>query len=143
MTGGGKIKFEPFTEDTVIEEVIHDPAFGDFGRLLFPVNFSLPGSLTLREVSSSRVYLWYSHIFTEKTLDILNQLKAWSLEGRRIFFPIYTEKEMQRDPAKRDTGLFFFPGEPGREFGIMNAGGAFYYVGAMQDSFPHVVRQIK
>lgn len=139
VTGGGKIKFEPFTEDTVIEEVIHDPAFGDFGRLLFPVNFSLPGSLTLREVSSSRVYLWYSHIFTEKTLDILNQLKAWSLEGRRIFFPIYTEEEMGKNPAKRDTGLFFFPGEPGREFGIMNAGGAFYYVGAMQDSFPHAL----
>lgn len=139
VTGGGKIKFEPFTEDTVIEEVIHDPAFGDFGRLLFPVNFSLPGSLTLREVSSSRVYLWYSHIFTEKILDILNQLKAWSLEGRRIFFPIYTEKEMGKNPAKRDTGLFFFPGEPGREFGIMNAGGAFYYVGAMQDSFPHAL----
>ena len=109
VTGGGKIKFEPFTEDTVIEEVIHDPAFGDFGRLLFPVNFSLPGSLTLREVSSSRVYLWYSHIFTEKTLDILNQLKAWSLEGRRIFFPIYTEKEMGKNLQNGTRACSFFP----------------------------------
>ena len=109
VTGGGKIKFEPFTEDTVIEEVIHDPAFGDFGRLLFPVNFSLPGSLTLREVSSSRVYLWYSHIFTEKTLDILNQLKAWSLEGRRIFSRFIQKKRWERTLQNGTQACSFFP----------------------------------
>lgn len=119
--------------------MIHAPAFGSFGRLLFPVNFSLSEKLTLKEVSSSRVYLWYSHIMPEKTVEILNQLRTWSLEGRQIFYPIYSKAEMGRDPSKKDTGLFFFPGEPGKEFAVMNAGGAFYYVGAMQDSFPHAL----
>lgn len=38
------------------------------------------------------------------------------------------------DPEKEDTGLFFFKGNPGERFAVCNAGGAFAYVGAMQDS---------
>jgi len=33
--------------------------------------------------------------------------------------------------------LFFFRGNPGARFAVCNAGGAFAYVGAMHDSFPH------
>ena len=41
--------------------------------------------------------------------------------------------------AKRDTGLFFFKGDPGAKFAVVNAGGGFAYVGAMHDSFPHAL----
>ena len=128
-----------FTEESTIAEVAGDPAFRPYGRLLFPTDLSLPGNMTLRELSSSRIYLWYSHIRPEKTVEIVNRLKLWSLEGKQIFFPIYTEREIAKDPSKRNAGLFFFPGEEGREFAVMNAGGGFYYVGAMHDSFPHAV----
>lgn len=57
----------------------------------------------------------------------------------RIFYDIYTEDEKAADPDKADTGLFYFKGNPGAKFAICNAGGAFAYVGAMQDSFPHAL----
>ena len=132
-------KMQRFTQETTVAQVTADPAFKDFGRLLFPVDLSIPGTMTLKQLSSSQVYLWYSHIKTEKTLDILNTLRERSLKGERIFFPIYREEEMASDRSKKQTGLFFFRGEPGREFAVMNAGGGFYYVGAMHDSFPHAL----
>ena len=132
-------KMQRFTQETTVAQVTADPAFKDFGRLLFPVDLSILGTMTLKQLSSSQVYLWYSHIKTEKTLDILNTLRERSLKGERIFFPIYGEAEMASDPSKKQTGLFFFRGEPGREFAVMNAGGGFYYVGAMHDSFPHAL----
>ena len=46
---------------------------------------------------------------------------------------------MRRDPAKRDTGLFFFRGRTGAPVAVVSAGGGFAYVGAMQDSFPHAL----
>lgn len=56
-----------------------------------------------------------------------------------MFCDIYTDAEKAADPAKEDTGLFFFRGEEGAPFAVCNAGGAFAYVGAMQDSFPHAL----
>ena len=41
-----------------------------------------------------------------------------------VFLDIYTEEEKQADPQKRDTGLFFFRGNPGAPFAVCNAGGA-------------------
>src|SRR5699024_4390385 len=78
-------------------------------------------------------------IRTEKTVEILNYLKHEVQKGHQIFYPIYTDKEMQQEPSRKNTGLFYFRGEPGKSFGIMNAGGGFYYVGAMHDSFPHAL----
>ena len=56
-----------------------------------------------------------------------------------MFLDIYTEAEKAADPGKRDTGLFFFKGEPGARFAVCSAGGGFTYVGAMHDSFPHAL----
>ena len=53
--------------------------------------------------------------------------------------PALTEEEKTADPWKKDTGLFFFRGEPGAKVAICNAGGGFAYVGAMHDSFPHAL----
>lgn len=50
---------------------------------------------------------------------------------------------MQDDPQKRNTGLFFFRGNPGAPFAVCNAGGAFAYIGAMHDSFPHALELSK
>ena len=60
-----------------------------------------------------------------------------------IFFDIYSAQEKAADPAKEDTGLFFFQGNPGEKFAVCNAGGGFAYVGAMHDSFPHALELSK
>ena len=127
------------TRETTVGEVIASPALRDFGRLLFPVDRAVSEDMTLAEVSSSGVYVWYSHIQPDKTVEIVNDVISRAEQGEQVFYPIYTEAEMDADPSKRDTGLFFFRGEPGEKFAVVNAGGGFMYVGAMHDSFPHAL----
>lgn len=111
------------TKDTTVGEVIANPALGDFGRLLFPVDRSVSDDMTLEEVSFSSVYVWYSHIQPDKTVEIVDDVISRTEQGEQVFSPIYDQAEMEADPSKRDTGLFFFRGEPGEKFAVVNAGG--------------------
>ncbi len=126
-----------FTPQSTVSEVINNPAFGNFGRLLFPVDRNVSPSMTLAQVSTSNVYLWYPYIQVEKTVEILNYLHSQAVKGEQIFYSIYTPEEIAAEPSKSDTGIFVFRGAVGKPFAITNAGGGFAYVGAMHDSFPH------
>ena len=128
---------ELFTAQSTVADVVNNPAFGDFGHLLFPVDRNIPLSMTLAQLSTSNVYVWYSHISVDKTVEILNYLKKESEEGKQIFYPIYSKGQIASDNSKAYTGLFRFAGKDGNPFAITNAGGGFAYVGAMHDSFPH------
>ena len=97
---------DTFTIETRIIDVQNDPAFGDYGRLLFPVNSGYMSGDTLGSLRLT----WYNK---------------------------------KADSAKRDTGLFFFKGDPGKKFAVVNAGGGFAFVGAMHDSFPHALELSK
>ena len=135
----GLLSTERFTADTRIADVMNDPAFGEFGRLLLPADSYYWSGERLRDLRLT----WYSYVNTDETVEIVNILKERALAGEQIFYGIYTDAEKQADPAKRDTGLFFFRGEPGARFAICNAGGGFAYVGAMHDSFPHALELSK
>lgn len=124
-----------FTRESRIEDVQNDPAFDGFGRLLFPTNTYYYSGNTLEELELT----YYSHIDPEETVEIVNTLYDRVEAGQTVFYDIYTEQEKKSDPAKRDTGLFYFKGNPCEKFAICNAGGAFAFVGAMQDSFPHAL----
>ena len=124
-----------FTRESRIEDVQNDPAFDGFGRLLFPTNTYYYSGDTLEELE----FTYYSHIDPDETVEIVNTLYDRVEAGQTVFYDIYTEQEKKSDPAKRDTGLFYFKGNPCEKFAICNAGGAFAFVGAMQDSFPHAL----
>lgn len=128
-----------YTTDTKISEVISDPVFGEYGRLIFPVDKGYYSGETLGELEPT----WYNNIDPEKTVEITNYLKEQAQAGETVFYDIYTEEEKTSDPDKEDTGLFFFKGTPGERFAVCNAGGGFAYVGAMQDSFPHALELSK
>ena len=131
--------FQPFAGDTPIAEVAADPAFGEWGRLIFPVQAGYWSGNTLADLQMA----WYNFIDPNKTVEICNYLKAQALAGEPVFIDIYTEAEKTADPAKDDVGLFFFRGDPGARTAIVNAGGGFSYVGAMHDSFPHALELSK
>ncbi|MDK2806803.1 MAG: hypothetical protein PWQ94_1967 [Thermoanaerobacterium sp.] len=76
-------------------------------------------------------------------MEIVNYLKKRAKSGDTIFYDIYSDEEKAQDPTKEDTGLFFFRGNKGAKTAIINAGGGFVYVGAMQDSFPHALELSK
>lgn len=128
-----------WNENTGIQEVMSYPAFGDWGRLIFPVN---EGYYSGSMLGSMRL-TWYSNIQSAKTVEIVNWMRAKTDAGETIFYDIYTEQEKTADPAKRNAGLFFFKGNPGAKVAICNAGGGFSYVGAMHDSFPHALELSK
>ena len=130
---------EPFTAKTAIQDVIQDVAFGEYGRLIFPVNDHYYNGETLEDLQLT----YYSHIDPNATVEIVNYLKDHVQSGDTVFYDIYTDEEKVEDPTKEDTGLFFFKGEPGAKFAVCNAGGAFVYVGAMHDSFPHALELSK
>ena len=119
--------------NTPVSDVMNDPAFGEYGRLIFPVDRSCWSGNTLGELD----YVWYNYIDPNKTVEIANYMKNHAIAGETIFYDIYTEEEKAADPEKRDTGLFFFRGNPGAKFAVCCAGGGHVYVGAMHDSFPH------
>lgn len=98
-----------FTANTPIQTVIQDPAFGSFGRLLFPVNTGYWSGATLGSLKLT----WYSHIDPNKTVENTNNLRERALAGETIFYDIYTEKEKATHPARRNTGLDeYSPGDP-------------------------------
>ena len=129
----------PFTTRTAISDVMGDPAFGNYGRLIFPVDTGYMSGETLGDLR----LMWYSNIDPDKTVEICNTMKSRAEAGETIFYDIYTDEEKAADPDKADTGLFFFRGNPGEKFAVCNAGGGFAYIGAMQDSFPHALELSK
>ena len=128
-----------YTTETKISEVQNDPVFGDYGRLIFPVDPGYMSGDTLGDLSLT----WYHYIDPDKTVEICNYLKEHAAAGDPVFYDIYTEEEKTVDPAKENTGLFIFRGNPGEKFAVCNAGGGFAYVGAMHDSFPHALELSK
>ena len=128
-----------FTFSSTVGDVIADSSFSDFGRLLFPVDRNVPSTMTLREVSSSSVYVWYNYTQPSMTVDIINSLDSAARSGKQIFYRFYSDREIAANADLANTGLFFFRGNPGAPFAVCNAGGGFMYVGAMHDSFPHAL----
>ncbi|MBQ9397239.1 MAG: hypothetical protein IJU08_01940, partial [Bacteroidales bacterium] len=130
---------QTYTRTSKIADVMADPSFEGFGRLLFPVNTGYWSGSTLEDLRLT----WYNYIDPEKTVEIVNTLKARADAGKKVFLNIYTEAEKAADPAKKNTGLLFFEGHKGAKTAICNAGGGFSYVGAMHDSFPHALELSK
>ena len=132
---------ESFNAESNINDVIHNSAFDDYGRLIFPIDMEIKDNLKLKDVSS--ILPWYSEVNTDKTVEIVNYMKNQAMNGEKIFYPIYSEEEMQEDPDKKDTDLFFFRGNAGAKTAIINAGGGFVYVAGIHDSFPHALELSK
>lgn len=136
---GSTVVSDLFTIDTAIADVTSNPAFGDYGRLIFPVDEWYYSGDTLGDLRLT----YYSNIDPDETVEIVNYMKEHAASANTIFYDIYTDEEKASDPEKEDTGLFFFKGNPGERFAVCNAGGSFAYVGAMHDSFPHALELSK
>lgn len=130
-----------YIENSKVTEVMRDSAFGDYGHLIFPVDIAISEDLELKDVED--ILPWYSEVNPKKTVEIVNYMKDRVTDGEQIFYDIYSEEEKEADPAKEDTGLFFFRGDPGVKTAIVNAGGGFMYVAAMHDSFPQALELAK
>ena len=117
-------------------EVMSDPSFGNYGRLIFPVHEGYLYGSNLKDMDLH----FYNHICPDDTVDVVNYLKVTADSGKTLFYDIYTDEEKAADPEKKDTGLFYFRGEPGKPFAVICAGGGFEFVGAIHGGFPIALR---
>lgn len=123
---------------TKITDVIDDPIFEGYGRLIFPTVFGRPSrSMTLEDAGDMLIY--HNYVNTDTTVDVIRERKERRMKGEKIFWDIYSETEKMQDPDKRDTGLFFFRGNREYPFAVVCAGGGFYYVGSIHESLPHAL----
>ena len=101
----------------------------------------ISSSLTIDNLDS--IYTWYNYKNPNKTIKIINYFIFQIKSGNKIFYDIYTDSEKIKDPSKKQIDLFFFRGNTNEKYAIINAGGAFSYVGAMHDSFPQALELSK
>ena len=124
--------------DSRLGDILHHPAFAEFGRLLLPWDGrSYDEDLRLRDIGSLLPY--HSHVSPQLVVSALNDMIEDARNGRTIFYDIYSDAQMRDEPARAFTGLFFFRGSPGAPFAIIAPGGGFSYVGSVHEGFPHAV----
>lgn len=134
--------YDYFETDSLVSDVVKHPAFEGFGRYIFPIkNRSSYDNIRINSIGSLLPY--HQEIRTDTTLEVLNYMIDEVNSGNTIFYDIYREQDIQADVGKKNTGFFFFRGEPGAPFAIVCAGGGFSYVGSIHESFPHAIELSK
>ena len=125
-----------------IRDVVNHPYFKGFGQFILPLdNRAYDGNMQLSRVGSLLPY--HSYVKPEAVVDTINYMLDQVAEGKINFYSFYTERQQQENPAKRNTGLFFFKGRPGAPFAIVCPGGGFSYVGSVHEGFPHAIQLSK
>lgn len=122
------------TSDFVLDIVDHS-AFEGFGELLLTRdNNSNYYNTPLSNVGSLMPY--HGNVRPDVVVNALNLMIDEVNEGKTIFYDIYTESQKQQDPAKKNTGIFFFRGNQDAPFAVVCPGGGFSYVGSLHEGFP-------
>jgi acetyl esterase/lipase len=117
---------------------VKHPAFAGFGRLLLPWDDRRYDTTTrLSDIGSLLPY--HSHVDPAVVVSSLNRMIDDAAAGRTVFYDFYTAAEKAAEPARRNTGLFFFRGKPGAPFAVIAPGGGFSYVASVHEGFPYAV----
>jgi acetyl esterase/lipase len=126
---------EHLTTSDYVRDIVNHPAFEGFGELLLSRdNNSSYYDTRLSNVGSLMPY--HGNVRPDVVVSALNHIIDEAGNGKTIFYNIYTEQQKQQDPAKRNTGIFFYRGNPGAPFAVVCPGGGFSYVGSLHEGFP-------
>lgn len=126
------------TRNDTLGTLIDHPAFRGFGHLLLPWNDRTDLDLPLFRIA--RLLPYHSHVDVDTVVQALNRMIDASNAGETIFYDIYSEEEKAKDPEKRQTGLFCFPGRAGSPYAVIAPGGGIAYVGSVHEGFPYAMR---
>lgn len=123
---------------STIRDVVNHPAFPGFGQFILPLDRArYDPAMQLENIASLLPY--HSNIDPGAVVNTINQMIDMAASGETIFYNIYTDQQKQSDPSRKSTGLFFFRGQPGAAFAVINPGGGFSYVGSVHEGFPHAI----
>lgn len=131
-------QYTHLTGNNTLNEMITHPAFRGFGQMMLPWNDRMDLDLPLSRIA--RLLPYHSHVDVDTVVQALNQMIDASNAGETIFYDIYSEEAKARDPEKRQTGLFCFPGRAGSPYAVIAPGGGFAYVGSVHEGFPYAMQ---
>ena len=128
---GGHLRAE-----STLRDVLHHPSFAGWSRLLLPWDDrAYDEQMPLTRIGS--LLPFHTHVDPETVASALNRMIDEAARGRTVFYRFYSEAERRQEPARDNTGLFFFRGRPGAPFAVISPGGGFSYVGSVHEGFPH------
>ena len=132
----GKQSSGHLSADGRVRDLLNHPAFAGFGRLLLPWdNRAYDEDMRLSDLGALLPY--HSHVTPEVVVGALNRMIDDARDGKPIFYDFYSAAQKKAQPAKANTGLFFFRGKPGAPFAVISPGGGFAYVGSIHEGFPY------
>jgi acetyl esterase/lipase len=122
--------------DDSLRNLLGHPAFAGFAGLLLPWDGRrYDEAMRLSDIGSLLPY--HSHVDPRTVVGALNRMIDDVNAGHAVFYPFFSEEQKQGQPARENTGLFFFRGKPGAPFAVISPGGGFSYVGAVHEGFPY------
>lgn len=123
--------------DTPLSAVMAAEDFEPFGALVLPSSARITQDMTIAD--TARLLPFHSNVRPAEIVGTLEGMLAAVREGTLTFHPVYSEGQIAEDPGKAAVGLFFFRGGAHAPFAIISPGGAFAYVGAVHEGFPHAL----
>lgn len=124
--------------DDRIKDLLDHPAFAGFARLTLPWDDrDYDGTMRLRDIGTLLPY--HSHVNPHVVVSSLNRLIDDAAAHESVFYDFYTRVQKQAEPARANTGLFFFRGRKDAPFAVIAAGGGFAYVASVHEGFPYAV----
>ncbi len=124
--------------DDRMGDLLGHPALAGFAPLLLPrTDLEIDRNAKLSRIGALLPY--HQNVEPSDVVNGLNRITDDAEAGRQVFFDIYNESEKQREPPRKQTGLFFFRGRPGAPFAVIAPGGGFSYVGSVHEGFPYAV----
>ena len=124
--------------DSTLGDLLDHPALAGFARQILPWDGrAYDASMPLSQIGSLLPY--HTHVQPGTVVAALNHIITEIEGGNRVYYEIYTAAQKREQPAKNETGLFFFRGRPGAPFSVIAPGGGFAYVGSVHEGFPYAV----
>jgi hypothetical protein len=120
---------------STLRDLLRHPAFDGFAPLILPGDGPYDEQMPLNGIGSLLPY--HTHVDVDTITSGLNRMIDDVANGQAVFYRIYDEAQRQQQPAKTNTGLFFFRGRAGAPFAVIAPGGGFSYVASVHEGFPY------
>lgn len=132
QTGGS----EHLTPQSTIGDLLRHPAFAGFGPLILPWD-DRANDEGLRLTGIGSLLPYHTHVDPETVTNALNRMIDDASSGKTVFYRFYSAAQIEQQPARKNTALFYFRGRPGAPFALISPGGGFSYVGSVHEGFPY------
>lgn len=121
---------------STVGDILHHPAFVGFARLMLPWDDrEYDETLPLTRIGTLLPY--HTHVHPGTVANALNRMIDDAANGATVFYRFYSDAEVEQEPSRKHTGLFFYRGKPGAPFAVICPGGGFSYVGSVHEGFPY------